>query len=67
MGPGHSFLPDDDAADELARRGALLVPSAIPCSYSSLISGIHSSLFSNWRHTVSSKFFDPQAPLISTE
>ena len=41
--PGHSFLPDDDAADELARRGALLVPSAIPCSHSSLISGIHSS------------------------
>ena len=67
MGPGHSFLPDDDAADELARRGALLVPSAIPCSYSSLISGIHSSLFSDWRHTVSSKFFDTQVPSISTE
>ena len=56
--PGHSFLPDDDAADELARRGALLIPSAMPCSHSSLISVIHSSLFSDWRHTVSSKFFD---------
>ena len=27
--PGHSFLPENDAADELARRGALLVLSAI--------------------------------------
>ena len=65
--PGHSFLPNDDAADELARRGALLVPSAIPCSHSSLISGIHSSLFSDWEHTFSSKFFDTQVPSISTE
>ena len=65
--PGHSFLPGNDAADELARRGALLVPSAMPCSHSSLISGIHSSLFSDWRHTVSSKFFDTQVPSISTE
>ena len=65
--PGHSFLPNDDAADELARRGTLLVPSAIPCSHSSLISGIHSFLFSDWRRTVSSKFFDTQVPSISTE
>ena len=27
---GHSFLLENDAADELARRGALLAPSAIP-------------------------------------
>ena len=65
--PGHSFLPHDDAANELARRGALLVPSAMPCNLSSLISGIHSSLFSDWRHTVSSKFFDTQVPSISTK
>ena len=32
--PGHSFLPVNDAADELARPGALLAPSAIPCSLS---------------------------------
>ena len=43
--PGHSFLPGNDAADELARRGALLAPSAIPCSLSPLISRIHSCLF----------------------
>ena len=66
MGP-QSFLPGHDAADELARRGALLAPSAIPCGLSPLISRIHSCLFSNWRHTVSSKFFDTQVTLISTE
>ena len=36
--PGHTFLPENDAADELARRGTLLAPSAIPCSLSRLIS-----------------------------
>ena len=39
--PGHSFLPGNDAAEELSRRGALLAPSAIPCSLSLLISRIH--------------------------
>ena len=39
----------------------------MPCSHFSLISGIHSSLFSDWRHTVSSKFFDTQVSSISTE
>ena len=65
--PGHSFLPGNDAADELARRGALLAPSVIPCSLSPLISRIHSRLFSDWRRTVSSKFFDTQVSSISTE
>ena len=66
-GPGHSFPPENDAADELARRGTLLAPSAIPCCLSPLISRIHSRLISGWRHTVSSKFFDTQVPSISTE
>ena len=65
--PAHSFLPGNNAADELARRGALLAPSAISCSLSLLISRIYSSLFSDWRRTVSSKFFDTQVPLISTQ
>ena len=65
--PGHSFLPGNDAAGELARRGALLAPSAIPCSLSPFISRIHSCLFSDWRRTVSSKYFDTQVPSISTE
>ena len=54
-------------ADELARREALFAPSAIPCSLSPLISRIHSRLFSDWRRTASSKFFDTQVPSISTE
>ena len=67
--PGHSFLPGNDAADDLARPGALLALSAIPCSLSPLISRIHSSLFSDWRRTLESKskFFDTQVLLISTE
>ena len=52
--PGHSFLPGNNAADELARWGALLALFAILCS----LSRIHSRLFSDWRHTVSSKYFD---------
>ena len=64
--PGHSFLPGNDAADELARRGALLASSAIPCSLSPLTSRIHSRLFSDWRRTVSSKFFDTQVSSIFT-
>ena len=43
------------------------MPSAIPCSHFPLISCIHSYLFSDWRRTVSSKFFDTQVPSISTE
>ena len=64
---GHSFLPGNDAADELARWGVFLAPSEIPCSLSPLISRIHSCLFSDWRHIVSSKFFDTQILSISTE
>ena len=61
---GHSFLSGNDAAEELARRIALLVPSSIPCNLAPLI---HSFLFSDWRRTVSSKFFDTQFSSISTE
>ena len=64
---GHSFLPGNDTADELARQGALLVPSAIPCSLSLVTSRIHSRLFSDWRHTVSSKYSDTQVLSIFIE
>ena len=57
----------EKAADKLVIQGALLVPSAIQCSLSRLIFRIHSFLFSEWRRTTSSKFFDTQAPSISTE
>ena len=59
--------PGKDTADKQARRGTLLAFSAIPCSFSPLTSRIHSCLFSDWRHTVSSKYFDTQVPSISTE
>ena len=65
--PDTRFLPANDTADELARRGALLAPSSISCSLSRLISRIHSYLFLDWRSTASSKYFDTQVPSISTE
>ena len=64
--PGHSFLPGNNTANKLARRGALPSPSAIFCSLSP-ISRIHSCLISDWRRTASSKFFGTQVPSISTE
>ena len=44
-----------------------IVPSAIPCNLSLLIFPIYSSIFSDWRCTASSKFFDTEVPSISTE
>ena len=61
------FLRGNDAADELAGWGALLAPSAIPCSLCPFMSRIHCCLFSDWRRTVSSKFFGTQVASISTE
>ena len=37
------------------------------CNFSLLTSRNHSSLFSDWRRTVSSKFFDTQVSSVSTE
>ena len=65
--PGHSFLQENDTADRIDLSGALLAPSAIPCSLSPVISRIHSSLFSDWRRTVLSNLYDTQVPSISTE
>ena len=42
---GQSFLPGNDTADELARQGALLAPSAIPCSLSLLLLLVSSAPF----------------------
>ena len=46
MGSRHLFLLGNDAADELARRGALLAPSAIPCSIFFLLSLVSTLVFS---------------------
>ena len=48
-------------------RDALPQPSTVPCNLYSLIARIHSSLFSDWRRTVPSKFLDTRGPLLSTE
>ena len=56
MGPRTLVSPGNDAVVELARRGALLVTTLIPCSLSPFISRIHPHLFSDLRGTVSSKF-----------
>ena len=42
-------------------------PLQFPVVSSPVICRIHSFLFSDWRRTVSSKFFDTQIPSISTE
>ena len=60
--PEHSFLLENDAAHKRTRWDALLLPSAIPCNLSPLISRIHSCFFLDWRRTVSSKLFDTQIP-----
>ena len=62
--PGHSFLPENNAADELARRGALLAPSAIPCSLFSLVSSL---VFSRSGGVLSHRSSSTQVPSISTE
>ena len=51
--PGHSFLPGNDAADELAKRGTLLAPSAIPCGLSLLLSLVSTVFFSRTGGVVS--------------
>ena len=63
--PRHSFLPGNDAADELARRGVLLAPSAIPCSLLPLISTL---VFSRTGGVLSLRsILTRRVPSISTE
>ena len=44
--PGHLYLTGNDALNELARRGALLAPSTIPCSLSLFLSLVFTLVFS---------------------
>ena len=67
MGPRTLVSPGERRGCRAGQTGALLPPSAIPCSLFPVISRIHSCLFLDWRRTVSSKFFDTQVPSISTE
>ena len=63
----HSFLAGNDMANELARRGALLLPSTFLCRLSPYISHIPSSLVSGKSRTVSSKIFNAQILSVSCE
>ena len=67
MGPRTLVSPGERCGRRAGQTGALLALSTIPCSLSPFISRIHSRLISDWRRTVSSKFFDTQIPSISTE
>ena len=70
---GYNGSPDIRFYRETSRLMSLpdgeryLRPPQLLCIFCPLISRIHSCLLSDWRRTVSSKFFDTQVPSISTE
>ena len=64
--PGHSDLPGNDKADELAKSGASL-PCSAPQSLSSLASSFRQSLYSSWRASVRSSFLSTQIPKVASE
>ena len=69
--PGHSSLPGNDLADSLAKAGASLDPSSISVSLAPLISSQRStlpiSLYTSWRRSIQSGFFQHQIPSVSPE
>ena len=65
--PGHSSLPGNDLADSLAKAGASLNPSSISVSLAPLISSQRLSLYTSWRRSVQSGFFQHQIPSVSPE
>ena len=65
--PGHSSLPGNDLADSLAKAGASLDPSNISVFLAPLISSQRQSLYTSWRRSVQSGFFQHQIPSVSPE
>ena len=65
--PSHSSLPGNDLADSLAKAGASLDPSNISVSLAPLISSQRQSLYTSWRRSVQSGFFQHQIPSVSPE
>ena len=65
--PGHSSLPGNDLADSLAKAGASIDPSSISLSFAPLISFQRLSLYTSWRLSVQSGFFQHQIPTVSPE
>ena len=54
----HIIFSGNNAADELAAGGSLLQLSTVPCGIFLLTFRFHSSIYSDWRCAISSKFFD---------
>ena len=65
--PSHSSLPGNDLVDSLAKAGASLDPSNISVSLAPLISSQKQSLYTSWRRSVQSGFFQHQIPSVSPE
>ena len=65
--PGHSSLSGNDLADSLAKAGASLDPSNISVFLASLISSQRQSLYTSWKRSVQSGFFQHQIPSVSPE
>ena len=65
--PGHSSLPGNDLADSLAKADASLDPFSISVSLAPLISFQRLSLYTSWRRSVQSGFFQHQIPSVSPE
>ena len=63
----HSFLPGNDLADSPAKTGASLDPSNISVFLAPLISSQRLSLYTSWRRSVQSGFFQHQMPSVSPE
>ena len=61
------FPPRYDLADSLAKAGASLDPSSISVSLTPLISSQRLSLYTSWRRSVQSGFFQHQIPTVSPE
>ena len=59
--------PSNDLADSLAKAGASLDPSSISMSLAPLISSQRLSLYTSWRRSVQSGFFQNQIPSVSPE
>ena len=65
--PSHSSLPGNNLADSLAKAGASLDPSNISVSLAPLISSQRQSLYTSWRRSVQSGFFQHQISSVSPE
>ena len=61
------FPPSKDLADSLAKARAFLDPSSISVYHAPLISSQRQSLYTSWRRSVQSGFFQHQIPSVSPE